>query len=453
MRDISVTSERALVNEGVASTFYIILTQGALLTAMGLFFGLDAVWIGITASFPLAFQVVQVLNPWLLARVKSRKRVLAVANAGRFLWILLMVAMLRERQSPMLFVIVFAFTQMTNAVAANTWMSLVRDVVAVERQGSFVARRNSFIAVITVVLVFFYSWLIDVVPSPFNWTFVLIISFVGTILSLVFIAPIREPEYTGAGFPGTWAVILADRNFMRLCFSFFVWNGVILISAPFFSYHQIANLRLPMTVIGVATISTSLLSILFFRLWASVSDRMGTKTILVAGIALASITPSVWLFMTEQYWPYAMVVDALLAALAWSALNIAFIALPLEVAKDGSPGYFALFFAFGGIGGLIGSVIGGFASAWLGQFSVEVAGQTIFGIQFMFPAVSVLRFSTIVLFAGVYTQRYVPPHTMIMNVLSIIGRRSPLRVFESLRLDFRPRERRRFPRGTAKDRR
>ncbi|TVR02247.1 MAG: MFS transporter, partial [Spirochaetaceae bacterium] len=121
-----MNTERALIGEGVASTFYIILTQGPLFTAMAIFFGLDAVLIGITASFPLAFQLVQVFNPWLLARVRSRKRLLFAANSGRFLWIILIVAAIRGTHTPALFLVVFAVTQMTNAIAGNTWMSLVR---------------------------------------------------------------------------------------------------------------------------------------------------------------------------------------------------------------------------------------------------------------------------------------------------------------------------------------
>ncbi len=448
-----MNTERALIGEGVASTFYIILTQGPLFTAMAIFFGLDAVLIGLTASFPLAFQLVQVFNPWLLARVRSRKRLLFAANSGRFLWIILIVAAIRGTHTPALFLVVFAITQMTNAIAGNTWMSLVRDVVPAERQGSFVARRNGFIAVITVVLVLFLSWIIDVVPEPANWVIVIVVSFAGTVLALAFLRPIEEPEYRDSGIAGRWSAILADRNFMRLCWSFFLWNAVILISGPFFAYHQITNLGLPMTIIGMGTIATALLSILFFRVWAKISDRMGTKTILIAGILLSTLTPMQWLFMTERFWPYSIVIDSIMASFTWSALNIAFIALPLEVSRNSSPGYFALFFAFGGIGGLIGSVIGGFASSWLNQFTVVVGGETIYGLQFLFVIVGLLRFSTVFLFRRIETVRYVPPHTMVVNVLSLISRRSPLRPFESLRLDFRPRERRRYPRGTRADRR
>ncbi len=432
-------SERALIYEGATSTFSIILTQGALLTAMALFFELDAVMIGVTASFPLAFQVVQVINPWLLRQVRSRKRLLAAANSVRFLWVILIAALIVRRQSPLLFIVVFAVTQAANSVAGNTWMSLVRDVVPAERQGSFVARRNVSISVVTVLLVLAYSRVIDVVAEPWNWVIVLAISLAGTVLSLKSIEPVQEPLYSPTVYAGTYAAVLRDRNFMRLCLAYFVWNVVFLISAPFFSYHQITNLQLPMTVIGLATVSMSVLSVLFYRLWAHVSQRMGTKTILVAGIMLASSTPVIWLLMTPTMWPYAMVADVLLAAFSWAALNIAFIALPLEVTRDSSPGYYALYFAFGGIGGLVGSVIGGFAAGWLNGLQFTLGGETFFGLQLLFVTVGFLRFATLKLFTRIHTERYVAPHTMVINVLSVVARRPPLRPFESLRLDLRQR--------------
>ncbi|TVQ39263.1 MAG: MFS transporter [Spirochaetaceae bacterium] len=440
-----MTSEKALIYEGVASTFYIILTQGALFTAMALYFGLDAVMIGVTASFPLAFQVVQVVNPWLLRRVRSRKRLLIAANSARFVWIIVIASLVLRRQSAALFIVVFAIAQVANAVAGNTWMSLVRDVVARADQGGFVARRNAFISIITVFLVLGYSRIIDVVTPPWNWALVLLISLVGTVLSLRFIEPVEEPHYSPAVDRIGYRQVLHDANFMRLCGAYFVWNVVFLISAPFFAYHQIVNLGLSMTVIGVAAVSLSVLSVIFYRFWAFVSDRMGTKTILVAGIMVASCTPVLWLLMTDSMWPYTMVADVVLAAFAWAALNIAFIALPLEVSKDSSPGYYAVYFALGGLGGLLGSIIGGFGAAWLNGLSVRIAGETIYGIQFLFVSVGFLRLATLKLFSAVHAERYVPPHSMVINVLSVMARRPPLRPFESLPATGGSRNRSRLP--------
>jgi len=430
-------NERALVYEGVTSTFYLILTQGPLLTAMALFFHLDVILLAVVSSFPLVFQVFQLITPWIIGRVKSRKRLLIAANSFRFVWIVVIAALIDNRRDPWMFVAVFAAAQAANAIAGNTWMSLVRDLVPEIHRSRFVGHRNAYISLVTVVLVFGYSWVIDTVPPPLNYIVVLSASLVGTLLSVLYLLPVDEKQAATPGKPARLGRIVKDRNFMKLCRAYFLWNGVIMISAPFFSYHQLTNLHLSLTLVSFSTVAMSLLSILFYRVWGRISDRMGNKSVLVFGILIVGTTPILWILMNDVTWPAAMVIDVLFASVGWAALNIAFIALPMEVSPDASPMYFALYFAAGGVGGVAGSLIGGISAEILSGLRFAFLGFHLYGIQLMFIGVGILRYLTILLFLRIETKRYVPPHTLVANVLSVVARRGPVRPYEATRLDIR----------------
>jgi len=141
--------------------------------------------------------------------------------------------------------------------------------------------------------------------------------------------------------------------------------------------------------------------------------------------------------MNDVTWPAAMVIDVLFASVGWAALNIAFIALPMEVSPDASPMYFALCFAAGGAGGVAGSLIGGISAEILSGLRFAFLGFHLYGIQLMFIGVGILRYLTILLFLRIETKRYVPPHTLVANVLSVVARRGPVRPYEATRLDIR----------------
>ncbi|RKX42489.1 MAG: MFS transporter, partial [Thermotogae bacterium] len=52
-----------LILEGVASTLYLLLTQGVVFTGLAIAFGLDEFLIGVAYSFPMMAQVFQIFSP------------------------------------------------------------------------------------------------------------------------------------------------------------------------------------------------------------------------------------------------------------------------------------------------------------------------------------------------------------------------------------------------------
>gem|GEM_PF-5157969 len=122
-----------------------------------------------------------------------------------------------------------------------------------------------------------------------------------------------------------------------------------------------------------------------------------------------------------------MLIDAVMSAIAWSAINLSFLTLPMEVASSSSPAYFAIYSVFGGIGGLIGSLVGGAVAKILSSLSFNILGIPIFGIQFMFLAAGFLRASVLRFLLRVRTKRYVPAIRLAINTLSHLSRNNAFR--------------------------
>jgi len=141
--------------EGVASTLYILLTQGAIFTGLAIAFNLDEFLIGVTASFPMVAQIFQILSPLVVEKFPKRRTLVNIFNLlSRLPWALLLVFLAFERRSPMFFVLIFAVSQIFGTLAGNAWTSLVRDLIPESERGTFFGRRNVYVSLTS--LVFFY---------------------------------------------------------------------------------------------------------------------------------------------------------------------------------------------------------------------------------------------------------------------------------------------------------
>jgi MFS family permease len=428
-------NEFFLTLEGVFSSFYFVLTQTAIFTAVAIYFGLNEVWLGLAASFPMAFQIFQLFAPAVIEKFSSKKMLLAFFNSGRFLWVVLLPFLFVEQRSPKLFIAVFALSQIFAAFAGNIWVSMISDMIPEERRGKYLGLRNFFVSLSTLSVFYLFSVISDNVKIPFNFLLIILITLFGSFLALLTLMPLEERRATKTGTVNDLKLVLADKNFMKLSKAYFAWNFVVLLAAPFFPYHQLHNLKLPMTYISYASITASVLSMVFYTIWGKLSDEFGHKSVLIAGLSIVSITPAIWILMNERDWILALALDAVLSGVGWAAVNLAFITLPMETASANSPMYFAVFSALGGLGGMIGSLIGGPLARFFNSFDFYIGDFHIYGLQIFFIIESVLRYSVIPLFAKISSRKYVSLPTLFTNVLSVLSGRHVVRIQEGNRSD------------------
>ena len=439
-----------LTVEGAVSSVYLILTQGALFTAIALYFGLNPFWLSVTAAFPLVFQVFQVIAPQIIRHYGNRPRLMIIFNACRFIWFVPLVLAYIGVHSPVFFIVVFALSQLANAFAGNVWVGLSRDLIPEEERGRFLGRRNVAVSVTTIAATFIYTTMLDVLAKPVSIILTIGLGMLATAVSILTALPIRDTSchFTGSTITHsergtkisfrslvpaiikTNRALLENKNLSRFIVAMMVWNFFLQITSPFFAYHQITNLSLSMRLIGITSIITSVLSIVFFRIWGILGDHLGHKSVLVSGVSIASIIPMLWFFMEAPLWPYILAVDIVLTAVGWSAVNLAILTFGMEISGKESSAGFALINAGAGIAGLLGSLVGGVLGQLLKPVNVSFAGLTVNGIQFLFLGGGLLRFIGLAFFKKVTSERCVEPKVLFMNVLSVIARRFAIRPVE-----------------------
>ncbi len=138
--------------EGAFGNIFIILTGGAFLTSMGIFFGASDVEIGLLGAIPFMAQAAQLLAPWLIHLSGARKRLTVLGFLfARQIWLLLIpLLFISAAWNLTAFLAIVALSSVLAMVATPGWLSWIADIVPGRIRGRYFARRNSAIAITTV---------------------------------------------------------------------------------------------------------------------------------------------------------------------------------------------------------------------------------------------------------------------------------------------------------------
>ena len=137
------------------------------------------------------------------------------------------------------------------------------------------------------------------------------------------------------------------------------WNGAVGISASFFAYHLLTNLRTGFLVVAAHGVGVAIVRIASARLWGRAVDRIGARPVLICCSFGISVVPAIWLLTSpDRLWPIAM--EAVVSGFLWGGHGIAALDLTIGLApRTGRPFYLAAFATAGGIGFGVASVLAG----------------------------------------------------------------------------------------------
>ncbi len=423
--------EKYFILEGISSVLYVLISQGAIFTGLAVMFKLDELMLGVAASFPLIAQVLQIVTPYLIEKFGNRKLLTNVFNlSGRVLWASFIIVSLSlgwHRSSQ--FILAFAISQLLTSMAANIWLSWIRDLIPQEKRGRTFGRRNLYTSLTTLLVFYGYSELVDNFKKN-GYLLVTISGLIGSILSFHYMKKLKDIPIKRVGALAAVTKVIQDRNFMKLSIFFMFWNFAITFTSPFFTYHLIKNLHVSFRFIGICTVISSLIAMVFYRAFGNLSDEIGHKSIAEFGISFASITPALWLFMNTKTYHYLLLVDAMITGVGWSAINLSMVTLPMEVAQGIQSAYFSVYTTFGGIGGLVGSLLGGVIGKMLSAYHWQYFGMDFYGLQLIFVVGSILRANSLIFLDRVRVRKHVPFRRYFFNSLTVVIRRIPFRLHE-----------------------
>ena len=409
-------SLRMMIWEGVASGVMFSLGSGGFMAAYALALGANNLQVGVLAALPFITQVAQL--PAILAVERFRKRKILGVPAlyiSQLLWIPVgAVPFLLDTPGSAAVAAVIGFMAIRGLFApvwVTAWTSWMRDLVPREILGSYYGRRlaimTGVVAVIGLGGSFFARWW-QSANAPEDGIFAYSFLLIGGALTFGLLGPTqalraREPLMPAASISNRSASSmlmepLRDKNFSHLVRFLFVWSLTSNLAIPFFAVYMLSEIGLSLPVVIGFTVLGQATNILFVRVWGSMADRVGSKTVLSLSASLYLLVILGWIFTMypERYvltLPLLVILHAF-AGVATAGVTLTVSTMALKVAPDDKA---TSFLGVAGIatnvGAGIGPIIGGLMADYFSVRSLRLDFSWVSPSQsFEFPAIALTGF-------------------------------------------------------------
>jgi len=387
--------------EGALGNGFIILTGGAFLTSLALYFGAGDFEIGILCAIPFLAQIAQICSSWFIEQMKSRKKlVISGFLAGRIIWLLILPLLLFSPvwrlEAFLALVIASNFAVM---LATPAWLSWISDLVPVRIRGRYFGHRASAIAVSTVITTVLGGYILDWFSlrelDNFGFAVITILASIMALISVIILKKLPDPQNSSVKTHYTLKSFLEpirDTRFRGLLSVFFIWNISIGIAAVFFAAHMLTNLKMSFTQIALYSSSVALSAIFVNRIWGKLIDRFGSKPVLAICSLGITLVPLVWLFPREDFlWILAL--ESTYTGILWAGFNLAAFNMPIANSpQQNRPSYLAAFSVITGFGFFLASLFGGWLAETYSSLSFHIGSQTLVNYHLLFVISSILRF-------------------------------------------------------------
>jgi len=97
------------------------------------------------------------------------------------------------------------------------------------------------------------------------------------------------------------------------------WSFSLNIASPFFNVYMVENLGFTASMVGIASIVSTVASLLIQRRVGRISDRMGPRKVQLISMFLIPILPAAWIFIT-RLWQVVLLNS--FGGVMWGAFNL-----------------------------------------------------------------------------------------------------------------------------------
>jgi hypothetical protein len=391
-------SLNAAVAEGAFAEVFAACATGAVITGWALYLGASAAVIGLLGALPLGAQVANLPAAWFTGS-RSRKTVTLWAVGISRLTFLPLLALPTLDAAPAtklrLFLGIVAVSMVFGVIGNSAWVAWMGDLVPGRLRGRFFGRRTIFLSIAGTLTSLAAALLLDRV-APLGWTGAALSGLTGAaclagLASVLLLRRQHEPAGGAESDVPAWQAMqraLRDLRARPFLGYLLAWNAAVGISATFFAYHMLTNLRTGFVIVAAHGIGVATVRIASARLWGHAVDRIGAGPVLIFCSFGISAVPATWFFITpERLWPIAF--DAAFAGFLWAGHGIAAFDLSIGLApRAARPFYLGAFATAGGLGfGLASILAGELASLIPAHFVLAGQAWTSLHVLFLLSAV------------------------------------------------------------------
>ena len=282
-----------VIMDGLTTQTIATLTGGIFLVAFALKLGASNLIIGILAAIPPLGQLIQIPAIYIEEKYRIRREICIVSTAvSRSFWLLIaLIPFLVSIINPLnLLIIALIINAAFSAIGGYSWNSWMRDLVPVDRMGSFFGKRMIYASIVGIFFsiaagFFIYYWK-QLYPDKelYAYSLIFFTGFLTGMFGLYFLSKTPEPRMVilqeKINFSRLLMQPFKDTNFKNLIIFLGSWNFAVNLAAPFFTVYMLMRLKLDMSTIIILMILNQVIRIAFLHLWGKYSDRFSNKSIL-----------------------------------------------------------------------------------------------------------------------------------------------------------------------------
>jgi MFS family permease len=371
-------SLRLSVWEGALAVLFINWATGMVMTGYALWLGASPAVLAVLGALPLFSQLAA---PTALLFRGSRKRwSMGLVIAGRSLFaLILLLPLLPEGWRIPFLLLVAVLSQMMLAPVNVLWTSWMAELIPDTERGRYFGFRNGVLGLVGTLGNLLGGVAIDALGKPWGFLLVLLIGVMAGVASGYLLKFQLEPkgqaretqnkgqeEYAAFPVPRPSSLIhdmrtaLGDRKFRVYLLFVAMFMGAVTVGSPFVIAMFLEYQKLSFSDVGLWTVIAATSGLFFGPFWGRVADRVGHYPVLIWSGLVASIAmPGLWLSGTpDRLWPIWL--SAPVDPIAWAGLGAALTNQTLHFAPiEKRSGYLAAFGLASGVGGIVGSLVGG----------------------------------------------------------------------------------------------
>ncbi len=389
--------KRFLASQVMASV-YNSLVSGVLMTGFLLYLGVAPSKVGVVLSIPLLANIFQLMLERIWSRLPDSGRTInRLVFTGRMLILsIILIPLLLPGQDVLIagslsartamagVILAFAYTiAASSGIRLNYWMV---NMVDADIQGTFFARRDRIVVVITTVLSFLGGILIDELKANEREY----IGFAAVFLAAAVIAaadyaiirkipyvemhPVQEKQ----SFLKYVGCLRSDRRFGMFLFYMFWLNFATNMANPYYNAYMLDQLHLSFTHVMLLTSLQVLTQMLVAPIWGRIANRIHWNRILLVTTAALGVQFFIWPLVTSQSMGLILVIFFTSGLIATGLVTSQFM-IPYDYIKpERAMAYLGLATAVTACGGFIGSFTGSRLISWMEQVTL-VIGRMVFG--------------------------------------------------------------------------
>jgi hypothetical protein len=398
------------VAEGALATVMGTLAGGVFLTGFALSMGATGLQIGVLAALPVLANFAQIAGACWIEWTGERKRFcLWTSLVSRLLWLpLLLVPMLLPDDAAGHRVWWMAAALGVLSVLASmsgvAWLSWIKDLIPAPSRVAFLGRRHLFNTALSLAMgmlgAFYLDWTRAADPASLTgFIVVLAVAMACGLVGLPLLGSIPAPPPPK---PSPQSLLtrltspLREGNFRRLVTFYMVWNLSVHLAQPFFAVYMLEKLGLSFAAVTALAMLSSIIGLLANGFWVRLTERFGTKPIVLIATLGDVLVPLGWLLVSPSTsW-------LLVPIHCWGVFNAPLSTGPNNILlklspEQGAAPYLATFNAVVGPVSAIASVLGGLLLASFGSAVWSLGPLDLGGLKTVFLLSCVGRLVSLIL--------------------------------------------------------